>query len=66
MFLDFKTIIFSLFVMLKKDIPEVLFALMDTRQFNTGLENQLSTKTRRVEHKHMNKARYKTIGVMFL
>ena len=66
MFLDFKTIIFSLFVMIKKDIPEVLFALMDTLQFNTGLENQLSTKTIQVEHKRTNEARYKTIGVMFL
>lgn len=43
--------------MIKKDVPEVLFALMDTHQFNTGLENQLSTKTRQVEHKHMNEAR---------
>ena len=66
MLLHFKTIIFSLFVMIKKDIPEVLFALMNTRQINTGLENQLSTKTRQVEHKHTNEARYKTIGVMFL
>lgn len=52
MLLHFKTIIFSLFVMIKKDIPEVLFALMNTRQINTGLENQLSTNTRQVEHKH--------------
>lgn len=38
--------------MIKKDIPEVLLALMNTRQINTGLENQLSTNTRQVEHKH--------------